>query len=56
MKLIRMLFAKENYNLTNTVEALRNYPNPAYLRKKRMSIVLQVDFQLTTDVEFFKEV
>lgn len=51
-----MLFAKENYNLTNTVEALRNYPNPAYLKKKRMSFVEQVDFKLTTNVEFLKEV
>lgn len=55
MNYIRIVLNRENYNLTKAVKSL-NVSHPFVLKTKRKSFSQQVDFRLTDNIEFLKEV
>lgn len=58
MTKLRSEYFKQQFNLSNTVEALESDPKPIYLKNKRKSIAnrSQQNYKITENIEFLKEV
>lgn len=58
MTKLRFVLNKCKYNLSDTVEFLKNDPNPTYLKSKRKSYGsrYQLSYKSTENIEFLKEV
>lgn len=53
---IRFMLDTHKYNLTKTVEALTSNPDKNVLRTKRKTFSRQVNYKLSENIEFLKEV